>query len=334
MLDGTQRVCLERSRSPPPAGRSRRRRARQRRTSPRRRTRSTATTTKRTTTERPDRSPGRYEIERTLGGGGMAVVYLARDSELGRSVAVKVLADNLADDADLRQRFVREGQARRRGSRIPNVVRVYDAGEEDGRPYIVMECVEGEIACGDRSAARAGSSPTGSGELGPAGVRRPRACAPSRAHPPRRQAGESAPRRRRHAEGRRLRDRPRGRGDAGHRGRHRARHCRLPLARAGVGEQVTAGVRPLLARRVPVRAPRRAARLTITRRSASCWPAARPARRRAERRSARARARRSSHASTRDPADRPASAAALAHAPLGCRFHGAVRPPPRRSRQA
>jgi eukaryotic-like serine/threonine-protein kinase len=86
---------------------------------------------------------GRYEVERTLGGGGMAVVYLARDGELGRPVALKVLADNLADDTELRGRFVREARLAARLSH-PNVVRVYDAGEEDGRPYIVMECVEGE----------------------------------------------------------------------------------------------------------------------------------------------------------------------------------------------
>jgi serine/threonine protein kinase len=86
---------------------------------------------------------GRYEVEKTLGGGGMAVVYLARDGELGRPVAVKVLADNLAGDAELRERFVREGRLAARLSH-PNVVRVYDAGEQDGRPFIVMECVEGE----------------------------------------------------------------------------------------------------------------------------------------------------------------------------------------------
>jgi serine/threonine-protein kinase len=86
---------------------------------------------------------GRYGVERTLGGGGMAVVYLARDEELGRPVAVKVLAENLADDAELRERFVREARLAARLSH-PNVVRVYDAGEEDGLPFIVMECVDGE----------------------------------------------------------------------------------------------------------------------------------------------------------------------------------------------
>jgi eukaryotic-like serine/threonine-protein kinase len=73
----------------------------------------------------------------------MAVVYLARDTELGRLVAVKVLADNLADDLELRRRFVREARLAARLSH-PNVVGVYDAGEEDDRPYIVMECVDGE----------------------------------------------------------------------------------------------------------------------------------------------------------------------------------------------
>jgi serine/threonine-protein kinase len=85
----------------------------------------------------------RYVVERTLGGGGMAVVYLARDGELDRKVAVKVLAENLADDVELRERFVREARLAARLSH-PNVVQVFDAGEEDGRPFIVMECVDGE----------------------------------------------------------------------------------------------------------------------------------------------------------------------------------------------
>jgi eukaryotic-like serine/threonine-protein kinase len=85
----------------------------------------------------------RYRLERRLGGGGMATVHLARDVELDRPVAVKLLAEHLADDAEVRERFVREARIAARLSH-PNVVAVYDAGEEDGTPYIVMECVEGE----------------------------------------------------------------------------------------------------------------------------------------------------------------------------------------------
>ena len=86
---------------------------------------------------------GRYRLERPLGHGGMASVYLGRDSELDRPVAVKLLAENLAGDPALRARFVREARLAARLSH-PNVVSIYDAGEEAGRPYIVMECVEGE----------------------------------------------------------------------------------------------------------------------------------------------------------------------------------------------
>jgi serine/threonine-protein kinase len=86
---------------------------------------------------------GRYRIERPLGRGGMARVDLARDVELDRLVAVKVLAPELAADPELRQRFVQEGRlAARLGH--PNVVGILDAGEEDGVPFIVMEYVDGE----------------------------------------------------------------------------------------------------------------------------------------------------------------------------------------------
>lgn len=85
----------------------------------------------------------RYEIERPLGHGAMAVVDLARDHELGRDVALKRLAENLARDGDLRERFLREGRLAARLSH-PNIVRVFDVGEADGRPYIAMEHVDGE----------------------------------------------------------------------------------------------------------------------------------------------------------------------------------------------
>jgi serine/threonine-protein kinase len=86
---------------------------------------------------------GRYVVERRLGHGGMATVELARDEQLGRNVAVKRLSPALADDEVFRERFLREARMAG-GLSHPNIVAVYDVGEEDGVPYIVMECVEGE----------------------------------------------------------------------------------------------------------------------------------------------------------------------------------------------
>ncbi|HEY2074678.1 MAG TPA: serine/threonine-protein kinase, partial [Gaiellaceae bacterium] len=73
---------------------------------------------------------GRYEVERPLGHGAMAVVDLARDRELDRDVALKRLAENLARDEDLRARFVREGRLAARLSH-PNIVSIFDVGEAD-----------------------------------------------------------------------------------------------------------------------------------------------------------------------------------------------------------
>jgi serine/threonine protein kinase len=86
---------------------------------------------------------GRYRLERTLGFGGMAVVYLAHDEELHRRVAIKVLAEHLAGNDNFRARFLQESKLAGRLSH-PNVVQVYDAGETEGSPYIVMEYVPGE----------------------------------------------------------------------------------------------------------------------------------------------------------------------------------------------
>jgi eukaryotic-like serine/threonine-protein kinase len=85
---------------------------------------------------------GRYRIEDLLGRGGMASVYLARDGELERPVAIKVLAEHLADTPDFHDRFLREARLAAQLSH-PNIVQVFDVGEDDGRPFIVMECVEG-----------------------------------------------------------------------------------------------------------------------------------------------------------------------------------------------
>ena len=84
----------------------------------------------------------RYTVERRLGRGGMATVYLARDTVLDRPVALKVLAEHLADDDAFRERFLREARLAARFVH-PNVVQVYDADEDDRGPFIVMEFVEG-----------------------------------------------------------------------------------------------------------------------------------------------------------------------------------------------
>jgi eukaryotic-like serine/threonine-protein kinase len=86
---------------------------------------------------------GRYLVTGQLGVGGMGVVLRARDRSLDRDVAVKLLADNLSLDEDARTRFLREARAAASIS-DPRVVGVYDVGEQDGRPYFVMECVDGE----------------------------------------------------------------------------------------------------------------------------------------------------------------------------------------------
>ncbi|MBI4613409.1 MAG: protein kinase [Planctomycetes bacterium] len=84
----------------------------------------------------------RYEVERKLGSGGMAVVYLARDRALRRPVALKVLRDPIEASDRRRLRFQREALAAARLSH-PNLVTVYEAGEEDGRLYLAMEYVNG-----------------------------------------------------------------------------------------------------------------------------------------------------------------------------------------------
>jgi serine/threonine-protein kinase len=85
----------------------------------------------------------RYELVRPLGHGAMATVDLAHDVELERPVALKRLAENLARDEEVRRRFLREARLAARLAH-PNVVRVFDVGEDDGRPFIAMEYVEGE----------------------------------------------------------------------------------------------------------------------------------------------------------------------------------------------
>jgi eukaryotic-like serine/threonine-protein kinase len=85
----------------------------------------------------------RYKLEAKLGSGGMSTVYLARDTTLDRSVAVKILHREMSEQADQLQRFRQEARAVAKLSH-PNVVAVIDAGEDGGHPYIVFEYVEGE----------------------------------------------------------------------------------------------------------------------------------------------------------------------------------------------
>src|SRR4051794_29059332 len=86
---------------------------------------------------------GRYKLEAKLGSGGMSTVYLARDTTLDRSVAVKVMHREMSEQADQLERFRQEARAVAKLSH-PNVVAVIDAGEDGGHPYIVFEYVEGE----------------------------------------------------------------------------------------------------------------------------------------------------------------------------------------------
>src|SRR5689334_18441324 len=94
-------------------------------------------------TERHLTRIGKYEVECVIGEGSMGVVYRAIDPLINRRVAIKVMADAVAQDAGLRSRFLREAQAA--GSlQHPNVVTVYDFGEVNDHLYIAMEFVAGE----------------------------------------------------------------------------------------------------------------------------------------------------------------------------------------------
>jgi serine/threonine-protein kinase len=86
---------------------------------------------------------GRYRLQSKLGSGGMSTVYLAQDEVLDRPVAVKLLHREISEEADQLERFRREARAAARLSH-PNLVSVIDAGEDEGRPYIVFEYVEGD----------------------------------------------------------------------------------------------------------------------------------------------------------------------------------------------
>ena len=87
--------------------------------------------------------PPRYRDARPIGVGGMGEIFCATDRELGREVALKVLAARYAQDASLRARFEREALAAARLSGTPNIVTIFDVTEHAGRPIIVMEYLPG-----------------------------------------------------------------------------------------------------------------------------------------------------------------------------------------------
>src|SRR5262245_5502052 len=91
------------------------------------------------------RSPewiGRYQVIERIGRGAMGVVYRARDEAMGREVAIKVLMADFEDDPDIRARFLREAEAAASLSH-PNIITIFDVGEDADRFFIVMELLRG-----------------------------------------------------------------------------------------------------------------------------------------------------------------------------------------------
>src|SRR5207249_3329231 len=98
---------------------------------------------------------GPYEIVAPLGAGGMGEVYRARDTRLGREVAIKVLPESFSKDPDRLRRFEQEARAASQLNH-PNIVTVHDFGTHGGAPYVVQELLEGETL---RERLRAGALP-------------------------------------------------------------------------------------------------------------------------------------------------------------------------------
>ncbi len=86
---------------------------------------------------------GKYEILDVLGSGGMGIVYRARDPRLGRNVAIKMLTEGFSGNPEMLKRFYQEA-SQTSALNHPNIVIVFEAGDEDGKPYIVMQYIEGE----------------------------------------------------------------------------------------------------------------------------------------------------------------------------------------------
>src|SRR5208283_5523087 len=98
---------------------------------------------------------GPYEIQSLIGAGGMGEVYRAHDSRLNRIVAIKVLPTSYSADGERLQRFVQEARAAA-ALNHPNILSIFDIGEERGAPYVVSELLEGETL---RERLRTGALP-------------------------------------------------------------------------------------------------------------------------------------------------------------------------------
>ena len=191
--------------------------------------------------------PPRYRDPRRIGHGGMGEIFRAEDEVLGRTVAIKVLAERYARDESLRARFTREALAAARLSGEPGAITIFDVGDWHDRPFIVMEYLEGGSL--EERLRTAQPSPPGA-RLARGGRCSIGRRAPERRRSSRREAREPAARSERWAPRRRLRHRERGRARLADDGRNGARHRRLSVARTGQGRACDPGQRPLRARRV------------------------------------------------------------------------------------
>ena len=135
------------------------------------------------------RIPERYKLIEEVGQGGMAIVYRAHDATLKREVAIKVLHQHLAAEPESKARLEREAQAVAK-LRHENILEIFDySGADSQSSYIVTEFIDGQTLK-QFLAERTLALPRGGGADRARGLRRARARAQRRRHPPRRQARE------------------------------------------------------------------------------------------------------------------------------------------------